>query len=187
MVSCGKCPSKSYTYKLMDKTKHYFTNGTNGSMYVYENISDSTDIDTLKIICKTDEFEKTEYCENKYESIKYSLISNKGDTLKADVHSNGAVDFYTLEGVFHKLIISCPYTISSGGFLVYPDTIETLPTYSVRNINYSDVIKITFTLEYDYENGMYYHAGNIGLIEFMASDRNGQNAKTYYLKSFITK
>lgn len=189
-------PCKPDTFTVTEKTKQFFLPTANGSQYIYENVADSTDLDTLTVVGSRNglDFQFVESrCDGDYfEYFKYALISNRHDTLNIGLGTNPNVDNYSLRGKFHNLNLSCYYWLkkTSEQFENYSkDDFETLSTYSIKNKTYTEVIKITFNQfkPYNGEAPVYYHSKNIGLVQFKAPDQNGQNLKTYYLKARIKK
>ena len=187
------------TITITDKTKQYFSNFSEESFWELENYSDTLDRDTLVLTNKTSgtNFLYAEKCpDGNYEFIKYKLISKiSKDTLSANITTNKNIDTYSLQGKFHNLQFFCQFilTKSTGQIWVnttFGDTLQSYNTYSIKNKQFNDVVKMTFTqLSPSYPNQAptYFYSRNIGLIEFIVYDKVASSKKIYWLKNYLIK
>ena len=110
VISC-RC-TKERTFYFTQTSRDYFGNFLPGSYWVYENIEDTTDYDTLFLADRVAElrFSYTEReCDGDYyETIEYNLISNRTkDTLKVKMRSTVQGDQYYNRGKFTGMNFSC--------------------------------------------------------------------------------
>lgn len=180
---------------ITQKTKDYFLTANKGSYFVYENVQDSLDQDTLTIdsVVRKMVFNFSEkHCDGDYyENISYNLINSKSkDTLKVKISTNNNIDFYLLSGQFKKTKPTCFFDINkpNSRFEIYTyDEFETAPILTVKNKEYKDGIKVTFhqLASYKGEAPVYCYSKNLGLVYFKAPINSERTALlSYYLVAY---
>ncbi len=195
--SCNRCDME-HTYNMTDKANSYFGNFSNGEKWIFKKSSDSTFIDTLTLINKSQELEfsytETECDGDYFEIITYHLISSSlVDTLTVSLKSGPNIDTYSLRGIYDGTEIACYHDIDkrSGEFgynSYFGDKLNMLETYTLNGSIYNDVVDITFNQfspSFPEKAPRYLHSKNVGLIEFEVYNELQNKRINYSLKMKI--
>ncbi len=192
MNSCGFPCKQTETYLISELSKSYFSFPLEGSYWVFQNSSDTTDIDTLFLTQRETDygFQYTEQpCDGDYnEYVRYKLIGkNKEDTIYVSVTTHNNLDFYDMRGSYHNLSLSFFFEIDKHQqtFRAVPDyTLEIFDSYIVSNTVFTNVIKRASTNLYSYPKVTFCYAKDVGMIEFSIQEEKGNIVKSYLIKDY---
>ncbi|MDB5282848.1 MAG: hypothetical protein JWO06_1923 [Bacteroidota bacterium] len=196
LIASCRCGNKP-TYLLTLSSQKYFSEFLDGSYWVFENVANANDVDTLTLVNRSDvtNFGYTEKpCDGSYtQQVNYMLISKKtNDTLTVTVHTNANIDLYNMNGKYDSLNLSCELELNKKDetFSVntyFHDTLNIYKTYSINNQSYEDVVRMTFVQfrpAFPQLAPTYLYAKNVGLIGFTVFEEYTNANKTYQLKSY---
>jgi hypothetical protein len=200
LYACRNCENTTPpTVLVTQNTKQFFGNFSEGSYWVFENHSDSTDIDTLKFIKKSSGTipQYAEKCIDQYnEFIHYKMVSTiSKDTLSASLNCNTNMDHFSLQGKYHNLQIGCSFTLVRNTSEIqvntdFGDSLTIYNSYTIKNKTFNDVFKMKFTQlsrPHPEHAPVYLYSRNIGLIEFSVYDKGKASMKRYGLKDYLIK
>lgn len=191
---CYRC-HKAHNYRQQQATHKYVPSLKAGSYYVYRNIADPTDQDTLYVVQNSDSmlFHFAEkQCDGDYfeKQLVAMVFAGDRDTVSQEIHSGTGEDDYSMRGMYKGTRVFSYYAVDGAGKILVPysDTLHQLSSYTVAGNTYSDVIRVISPAYTVHSPVQFYYAAGIGVIQFDTYDQeNSAIANTYELVSYSFK